>query len=247
MNTKKVSNTSYEGKSLLNSKHYAFTLTNQLSAGVSLISAVVADQCYSCMKNAAYTPCEDNYKQSSISCNFEKAFCVTVQDADKTGNITTYRGCEEFDNFQDGCISTINQGTKCAAACRGDKCNGDVNLPGQISTGPSCNTCINSNGKYVDCASDWSPESSATESCTFGDHCFTTQRTFGDVITYQRGCQTNPLYMDYEEGCVDTKQGEICYKGCNDKNCNVHVDLTANAASWTMSLTSLLLAVYCLQ
>ena len=104
-------------------------------------------------------------------------------------------------------------------------------------------------GIYVDCASDWTPESSATESCTFGDHCFTVQRSFGDVITYQRGCQTNTLYTDYEEGCVETKHGEICYKGCdkNDGNCNVHVDLTVNAASSTVSVTSLLFAVYCLQ
>lgn len=223
------------------------TNTNQL--GISLISAIVADQCYSCKNGVVYAPCEDNYKQSSVACDFEKAFCVTVQETDKTGKTTTYRGCEEYDNFQDGCISTINQGTKCAAACKGDKCNGDANLPDQISSGQSCYACKDSKGNYVDCASDWTPESSATESCTLGDHCFTVQRSFGDVITYQRGCQTNPLYTDYEEGCVDTKQGEICYKGCdkNDGNCNVHVDLTVNAASSTVSVTSLLFAVYCLQ
>ena len=69
-----------------------YTNTNQLLAGISLISAVVANQCYSCKNGVVYAPCEDNYKQSSVACDFEKAFCVTVQETDKNGKTTTYRG-----------------------------------------------------------------------------------------------------------------------------------------------------------
>ena len=240
---KETSQNYHEGKEL---SRLSILLIFQLIAGISLISAVVANQCYSCKSsNGQYVACGANYKQTVVACDFSNSYCVTVQEKDSSGKDTFYRGCGQYDYFQEGCISTINQGTKCAAACKGDKCNGDANLTDQISTGPSCYACTDSNGNYIDCQNDWSAQNSKTESCAFGDHCFTVQRTYGDVVTYQRGCQTNPLYKDYEEGCVETKQGQICYKGCNEQNCNTHTELSSSAS--VASVTSLLLAFYCLQ
>lgn len=90
---------------------------------------------------------------------------------------------------------------------------------------PSCYACLNSKGNQIDCDDNWSVATSKTESCTFGHHCFTVQKTFSDKVTYERGCQKKESYKDYQEGCLQTKQGEICYKSCATKNCNDHKNL----------------------
>ena len=90
---------------------------------------------------------------------------------------------------------------------------------------PSCYACLDAKGNQVDCPDNWSVSTSKTESCTFGHHCFTVQKTFSDKVTYQRGCQKMDTYKDYQEGCIQTKQGEICYKSCTTKNCNSHKNL----------------------
>ena len=78
-----------------------------------------ADQCYFCKNGLDYVACQADYKNNTVTCNFDDSYCVTVEKRDKQGTTQFYRGCDKRESFLEGCISTIDNGIQCASACKG--------------------------------------------------------------------------------------------------------------------------------
>merc|ERR1712147_237287 len=104
-----------------------------------------------------------------------------------------------------------------------------------------CYTCgfDSGNGLFKSCDADWNTSNSEKVKCndTNGKHCFTAQTTDKNGNkTYKRGCQQTDMYAGFEKGCIDKKEGSVCYQGCTSKECNTHTNLNSSSATVTGSI-----------
>merc|ERR1711860_212897 len=112
-------------------------------------------------------------------------------------------------------------------------------LSAATATEFKCYTFGFDNGLFLPCKTEWDASTAETVTCNDSDghHCFTAQTTDknGNKL-YKRGCQQTDMYAGFEKGCIDKKEGSVCYQGCTKEKCNTHTNLNSSSATATGSI-----------